>query len=138
NGPESHARLLENVHVLVVDDDEETREVMEVALGFEGARVTTAPSVADAVAAIERRWPDVLVSDIGMPGEDGYDLIRKVRRLEAVRGRRLPAIALTAYAGIEDRRRTRDAGYEAHVAKPVEAAAVAPLIARLLPAGRRA
>lgn len=138
SGPESHARPLENVHVLVVDDDAETREVMEMALGFEGARVTTAPSVADAVAAIERRWPDVLVSDIGMPGEDGYDLIRKVRRLEAVRGRHLPAIALTAYAGVEDRRRTLEAGYEAHVAKPVEAAAVAPLIASLLPEERRA
>lgn len=58
---------------------DETREVLKVALGFEGARVTTAPSVADAVAAIERRWPDVLVSDIGMPGADGYDLIRHER-----------------------------------------------------------
>ena len=58
------------------------------------------------MAAIERRWPDVLVSDIGMPGEDGYDLIRRVRRLEAVHGRHLPAIALTAYAAAEDRCRT--------------------------------
>jgi len=126
-------RRLENVDVLVVDDDAETREVLKVVLGFEGARVTTAPSVADAVAAIERRWPDVLVSDIGMPGEDGYDLIRRVRRLEAVRGRHIPAIALTAYAAAEDRRRTLHAGYDTHVAKPVEASAFAPLIASLLP-----
>jgi len=127
------SRRLENVDVLVVDDDAETREVLKVVLGFEGARVTTAPSVADAVAAIERRWPDVLVSDIGMPGEDGYDLIRRVRRLEAVRGRHIPAIALTAYAAAEDRRRTLHAGYDTHVAKPVEASAFAPLIASLLP-----
>jgi PAS domain S-box-containing protein len=132
-GPDpTPSRRLEKVHVLVVDDDAETREVMKVALGFEGAQVTTAPSVAGAVAAIDRRWPDVLVSDIGMPGEDGYDLIRKVRRLEAVRGRHLPAIALTAYAAAEDRRRALEAGYEAHVAKPVEASTVAPLIASLL------
>jgi CheY-like chemotaxis protein/two-component sensor histidine kinase len=132
------ARQLENVDVLVVDDDAETREVLKVALGFEGARVTTAPSVADAVAAIEARWPDVLVSDIGMPGEDGYDLIRRVRRLEAARGRHIPAIALTAYAAAEDRRRTLQAGYDRHLAKPVEASAFAPLIASLLPRGRRA
>ena len=139
NGPDrAPTRRLENVDVLVVDDDAETREVLKVVLGFEGARVTTAPSVADAVAAIERRWPDVLVSDIGMPGEDGYDLIRRVRRLEAVRGRHLPAIALTAYTGVEDRRRTLHAGYDTHVAKPVEASAFAPLIASLLPRERRA
>ncbi len=130
-------RRLENVDVLVVDDDAETREVLKVALGFEGARVMTAPSVADAVAAIEQRWPDVLVSDIGMPGEDGYDLIRRVRRLEAARGRHIPAIALTAYAAAEDRRRTLHAGYDSHVAKPVEASAFAPLIASLLPRERR-
>jgi CheY-like chemotaxis protein len=126
-------RALEDVHVLVVDDDEESREVMAVALGYEGARVTTVPSVAGAVAALERRWPDVLVSDIAMPGEDGYDLIRKVRRLEATRGRHLPAIAVTAYAGAEDRRRALEAGFEAHLAKPVPATTVAPLIASLLP-----
>ena len=139
NGPDrAPARRLENVDVLVVDDDAETREVLKVVLGCEGARVTTAPSVADAVAAIERRWPDVLVSDIGMPGEDGYDLIRRVRRLETVRGRHLPAIALTAYAAAEDRRRTLHAGYDTHVAKPVEASAFAPLIASLLPRERGA
>jgi CheY-like chemotaxis protein len=118
--------------VLVVDDDAETREVMAVALGWEGAIVTTAPSVGEAVAIIERGWPDVLLSDIGMPGEDGYDLIRKVRHLEAIGGRHLPAIALTGYAADDDRRRVLEAGFEAHVAKPVPAATMAPLIASLL------
>ena len=72
------------------------------------------------------------------PGEDGYDLIRRVRRLEVVRGRHLPAIAPTAYTGAEDRRRTLHAGYDTHVAKPVEASAFAPLIASLLPRERGA
>jgi PAS domain S-box-containing protein len=128
-------RPIEHVRVLVVDDDAETREVMAVVLGREGAVVTTAPSVAEAVAILERDWPDVLLSDIGMPGEDGYDLIRRVRGLEARRGRHIPAIALTAYAEAEDRRRVLEAGYEALLAKPVPAATVAPLIAGLLGPG---
>ena len=132
SGASGSVRPLERVRVLVVDDDAETREVMAVALGREGAIVTTAPSVGEAVAIIERGWPDVLLSDIGMPGEDGYDLIRKVRHLEAVGGRRLPAIALTGYAAAEDRRRVLEAGFEAHVPKPVPAATIAPLIASLL------
>jgi CheY-like chemotaxis protein len=78
----------------------------------------------------------VLLSDIRMPGEDGYDLIRKVRHLEAIGGRHLPAIALTGYAAADDRRRVLDAGFEAHVAKPVPATAVAPIIVSLLQAAR--
>jgi CheY-like chemotaxis protein len=128
-------RSLDRVRVLVVDDDAETREVMAEALGREGAVVTTAPSVGEAVAIIERGWPDVLLSDIGMPGEDGYDLILKVRHLEAVGGRHLPAIALTGYAAADDRRRVLEAGFEAHVTKPVPAATLAPLIASLLERG---
>ena len=135
SGANGSVRSLERVRVLVVDDDAETREVMAVALGREGAIVTTAPSVGEAVAIIERGWPDVLLSDIGMPGEDGYDLIRKVRRLEAVRGRHLPAIALTGHAAADDRRRVLEAGFEAHVAKPVPAATMAALIATLLERG---
>ncbi|HWN17120.1 MAG TPA: response regulator, partial [Candidatus Dormibacteraeota bacterium] len=131
-GPNGAARSLEHVRVLVVDDDAETREVMAVALGREGAIVTTAPSVGEALAIIEHGWPDVLLSDIGMPGEDGYDLIRKVRHLEAIGGRHLPAIALTGYAADDDRRRVLEAGFDAHVAKPVPAATMAPLIATLL------
>jgi signal transduction histidine kinase/CheY-like chemotaxis protein len=134
-GATGSVRSLDRVRVLVVDDDAETREVMAEALGREGAVVTTAPSVGEAVAIIERGWPDVLLSDIGMPGEDGYDLIRKVRHLEAVGGRHLPAIALTGYAAADDRRRVLEAGFEAHVTKPVPAATLAPLIASLLERG---
>jgi PAS domain S-box-containing protein len=132
SGASGSARSLEHVRVLVVDDDAETREVMAVALGREGAIVTTAPSVGEAVAIIERGWPDVLLSDIGMPGGNGYDLIRKVRHLEAIGGRHLPAIALTGYAADDDQRRVLEAGFDAHVAKPVPAATMAPLIATLL------
>ncbi|HSE03921.1 MAG TPA: ATP-binding protein [Methylomirabilota bacterium] len=132
------ARRLEDLEVLVVDDDAETTDAMKLALGLEGARVTTVSSVAGALTAIERRWPDVLVSDIGMPGRDGFDLIREVRRREALHGRHLPAIALTAYAAADDRRRAIEAGYEAHVPKPAEAPALASLITRLLSQERRA
>jgi PAS domain S-box-containing protein len=125
-------RALEHVHVLVVDDDTEARDVMALGLGQQGATVTTAPSVAEALVALEREWPDVLVGDIGMPGEDGYDLIRKVRRLEARHGRHIPAIAVTGYAADEDRRRVLEAGYEIYLAKPVPAAVVAPLIRSLV------
>ena len=131
-------RTLEHVHVLVVDDDAEARDVMALGLGQQGATVTTAPSVAEALASVERDWPDVMLGDIGMPGEDGYDLIRKVRRLEATHGRHIPAIAVTGYAADEDRRRALEAGYEMHVAKPVPAAVVAPLIQSLVaPHGSR-
>ena len=112
--------------------DDQARDVMALGLGQQGATVTAVPSVAEALVAVERDWPDVLLGDIGMPGEDGYDLIREVRRLEAIRGRHIPAIAVTGYAADEDRRRALEAGYEVHVAKPVPATVVAPLIESLL------
>ena len=125
-------RALEHVHVLIVDDDAEARDVMALGLGQQGATVTTAPSVAEALASVQRDWPDVMLGDLGMPGEDGYDLIRKVRRLGATQGRHIPAIAVTGYAADEDRRRAIEAGYEMHVAKPVPLAVVAPLIQSLI------
>jgi CheY-like chemotaxis protein len=112
------APTLDGVHVLVVDDEQDTLELLGTALGQSGARVTTAGSAAEALLAMARDFPDVLISDIAMPGEDGYALIERVRREE--RGRQLPAIALTAYAGAEDRARALLAGYQQHMAKPVE------------------
>jgi PAS domain S-box-containing protein len=130
--------LLEGVEVLVVDNEADARELVRKALEQCGARVTTASSTAEALGLLERLSPNVLVSDIGMPGEDGYDLIRRVRALEQERGRgeRLPAVALTAYVGEEDRRRVLSAGFQEHVAKPVELKKLTALVASL--AGRNA
>ena len=130
--PRSTATL-DRVDILVVDDDADTRAAMLLALGRYGARVRTAASVPDALSLIEgERWPDVLISDIGMPEQDGYDLIRQLRSLELSRGGRIPAIALTAYASPADRKRALESGYQAHVAKPVDPAEVADLVVSLV------
>jgi CheY-like chemotaxis protein len=124
--------VLRNVAVLVVDDDADAREAVSVSLARLGARVSTAASVAEAMGEAARRWPAVLVSDIGMPGEDGISLIERMRRLESTRGGRIRAVALTAYASEDDRRRILDAGYDLHVPKPVNTAALIALLVRLL------
>jgi CheY-like chemotaxis protein len=118
--------------VLLVDDEVDTRELFRVALGQCGAEVFTAGSAGEALDAIEERRPDLLISDIGMPGEDGYELIRRVRALPAGRGGQTPAIALTAYARTEDRLRSLRAGYQMHVSKPVELAELVTVIASLI------
>jgi CheY-like chemotaxis protein len=122
------------MRVLVVDDEEDARDLLAAVLGRCGAEVLTASSAGEALVAFGEQKPDVLVSDIGMPGEDGYELIRKVRTLSAERGGRTPALALTAYAREEDRERALSAGYQAHVAKPVEPTELAAAVANL--AGR--
>jgi signal transduction histidine kinase/DNA-binding response OmpR family regulator len=113
-------RRLEGISVLLVDDLEETREVVASILAGCGATVRAVPNGADALSALRAGPADVLVSDIGMPGQDGYELIREVRSLPPSQGGNTPAIALTAYARPEDRRRARDEGYQVHLAKPVE------------------
>jgi signal transduction histidine kinase/ActR/RegA family two-component response regulator len=124
--------LLRNVRVLVVEDEKDTRDLLVMALSGCGAEVTAASSVPEALAAFDRRKPDVLVSDIGLPVEDGYSLIRKVR---ARNGNAVPAAAVTAYAGAEDRRRALEAGFQTHLAKPVDPSELVATVARL--AGRR-
>jgi signal transduction histidine kinase/CheY-like chemotaxis protein len=109
---------LAGVRVLVVDDEPDARELLPSLLEPHGARVTVAASAAEALAALATEWADVLVADIGMPGEDGYSLIRSVRGLDG--GAKLPAIALTAYAGEGNRRRALEAGFQVHLAKPVD------------------
>src|SRR5690606_32821844 len=89
---------LDGLNVLVVDDDEDARHIAEQTLSMAGAKVRTAASVEEARSAVNERIPDLLVSDIGMPGEDGYDLLGWIRGLGMGRDRALPAIALTAYA----------------------------------------
>jgi PAS domain S-box-containing protein len=125
------APSLAGISVLVVDDEADARSLLRRVLEQCGARVTTAASTVEALAALEQSRPDVLVSDIGMPDEDGYDLIRKVRALEREHEWRLPAVALTAYVGEDDRRRAFSAGYHAHVAKPVELTKLAALVESL-------
>ena len=114
------ADRLDGLTILVVDDEPDTRELLKQGLEYCGATVSLAGSAAAALAALERNVPDVLISDIGMPGIDGYDLIRQIRTLQTVQGRRVAAIALTAYTRVEDRLHALRAGYDMHVPKPVE------------------
>lgn len=122
---------LTGVRALVVDDEADTYELLRSVLTQCGAEVTTAQSAAEAFEIFGRVKPDVLISDIGMPGEDGYELMRKVRSLPKERGGRVPAVALTAYARGEDRLRALRAGYQMHVAKPIELAELVAIVASL-------
>jgi signal transduction histidine kinase/CheY-like chemotaxis protein len=111
---------LDGVFVLVVDDERDARELLCEVLTSCGARVATASTAGEAVELLERLRPDMLISDIGMPGEDGYALISAVRALAPERGGRTPAVALTAYTRFEDRTRALAAGFNMHVPKPFE------------------
>ncbi|MGH7313914.1 MAG: ATP-binding protein [Candidatus Rokuibacteriota bacterium] len=128
---------LDDIRVLVVDDEADARDLMSAVLVQCGAKVTAAATVAQALGALEQAPFDVLVSDIAMPDVDGYELIRKVRALDAERGGRIPALALTAYARIEDRAATISAGYQQHAAKPIEPAELAAAVAKLAGRGER-
>jgi len=125
-------RALDGVRVLVVDDEADTRDLLRAALSQHGARVTTAPSASAALKKIWRRKPDVMISDIGMPGTDGYELMRRVRLLPPERGGRIPAVALTAYAREQDRKRALAAGYQIHLAKPIEIGELSATLAELI------
>jgi CheY-like chemotaxis protein len=123
-------RLLDGTRVLLVDDDADVRRAVQAVLEHEGAEVTAVASAAAALAALERSSPHVLVSDLTMPGESGYDLMRKVAKLDAT----LPAAALSSFASPEDRRRSLEAGFRIHLAKPVAAGSLVKAVATL--AGR--
>jgi signal transduction histidine kinase len=114
------APTLDGITVLVVDDEEDAREAMSVLLGQAGARVLSVGGAAEAIGVLDREQPDVLLSDIAMPGEDGYALIRRVRGRSPEAGGRIPAAALTAYATLEDRAKAIRAGYDEHIPKPVD------------------
>jgi signal transduction histidine kinase/ActR/RegA family two-component response regulator len=122
---------LDGVRVLVVEDDPDTRELLRRLLVSSKAVVETASSSAEALALLERMTPDVLVSDIGLPGEDGYALMRKLRARETEKGGAIPALALTALARQEDRRRALLAGFQLHLVKPIEPAELTAAIASL-------
>ncbi|MGI9106093.1 MAG: ATP-binding protein [Pyrinomonadaceae bacterium] len=126
---------LVGLRVLVVDDEEDSRDLLRMVLEQCGVEVTTAGSAAEALELYKRSAPDILLSDIGMPEEDGYELIRKVRAWETQKdGGRVPAIALTAYARVQDRVRALNAGYQVHVPKPTEPLELIAVVASL--AGR--
>lgn len=131
----TQATDLSGLLVMIVDDESDAREVITAMLERCGAGVIAACSTAEAIdilaGATNGSMPHVLVSDIGMPGEDGIDLIKKVRELAPERGGSIPAIALTAYARAEDRARVWEAGYQRHIAKPVEPATLASVVAVL-------
>jgi signal transduction histidine kinase/ActR/RegA family two-component response regulator len=123
---------LEGVKILAVDDEVDARDVLEKTLQRYGATVRTAASAQQAFQLFQEEVPDLLLSDIGMPEEDGYTLIQRVRALPAEQGGRVPALALTAYARAEDRARALRSGYQNHVAKPVAPAELVVTLAALL------
>jgi CheY-like chemotaxis protein len=123
--------VLKDLHVLVVDDEEDTRLFVTTVLEQCGARVTTARSAAEALVTLKESRPDVLVSDLGMPDEDGYSLIKKVRALPVEDGGRTPAAALTAYARVEDRMKVLRSGFQIHLPKPIEPAELVTVVANL-------
>ncbi len=125
---------LSGIKVLVVDDEPDARELIARVLADCGAEVFSANTANDALLLAEEQRPDVLISDIGMPDVDGFDLLRRVRALGSARGGRIPAIALTAFARSQDRTRALQAGFLVHVAKPVEASELIATVATV--AGR--
>jgi CheY-like chemotaxis protein len=122
---------LSGVKVLVVDDEADARDLIQRVLVDCSADVLTAGSAEEAMHLVDTQKPHVLVTDIGMPGVDGYELLRRVRALERKRGGRLPAIALTAFARSEDRTRALRAGFLVHVAKPVEPSELVATVASI-------
>lgn len=130
----STATSLNDVSILLVDDEDDAREAMAIALRYYGARVATASSATQALQILAKERPDALVADIGMPGEDGHALLHSVRSLPKDRGGDTPAIALTAYASLQDRLDALRSGFQAHVPKPVTPEELAAAISSVLTA----
>jgi CheY-like chemotaxis protein len=118
--------------ILVVDDDLDTRELIEWVLRRSGAEVTATESAAQALAALDRERFHILVSDIMMPEEDGYSLLKRVRALPPERGGRIPAVALTAHSLVTDRLQSLRAGFQTHVPKPVVPEELIEVVASLI------
>jgi CheY-like chemotaxis protein len=129
--PQNHISSLEGLRVLLVDDETDSREMVTVMLEIVGVQVKAAESAKEALQTFAEWKPDILVSDIGMPAEDGYSLIRKVRSLPPEQGGNVPAAALTGYAGEEDYLEALSAGYHSHIKKPVELEDLIAVVASL-------
>ena len=123
---------LDGIHVLLVEDDDDSRKLLGTMVKHYGAKVTSTKSAAKALEVFENEVPDVIISDIGMPDQDGYELIRKLRALPVEKGGNIPAIALTGYASRKDRERALNSGYNQHIAKPIEQADMISAIAALV------
>jgi len=130
--PDAPPDRLDGLTILAVDDEADTRELLRQGLEYCGAKVKVVGSAAEAIDALLSSVPDILISDIGMPGTDGYDLIKQVRALPPDRGAKVAAIALTAYTRIEDRLQALRAGYDMHVPKPVELAELCAVAASVV------
>ncbi|MCL2778883.1 MAG: response regulator [Polyangiaceae bacterium] len=131
HAPRGSKRSLEGVVVLAVDDDDDARELLLTLLEQRHATVFVASNARDAFALFKAGQPHVIVSDIAMPNEDGYALIRRIRALSESNGGRTPAIAVTAYAGTSHRALALDAGFDLHVPKPVDLDALVEAILSL-------
>jgi CheY-like chemotaxis protein len=130
--PLDQSERLDEMKLLIVDDEQDTRDLLQTALSECGAITTVAASADDGFQQLISNPPDVLISDIGMPNQDGYEFIRRVRALPTDQGGKVPAVALTAYARIEDRLKALRAGYEMHVPKPVELTELVAVILSLV------
>ncbi|MHC0064360.1 response regulator [Nostoc sp. UIC 10890] len=119
------------LRLLVVDDDPDTRTLLTFLFELDGAQVIAAASAAEAIAIVSLFKPDILISDIYLPDENGYSLLLKVRNLEAKRGRKIPAIAMTASAFDEDQKRALLAGYDIYRCKPIDLDDLASTVAHL-------
>jgi len=124
--------FLKDVKILLVEDDKDSRDMLAVTFGFYGMEVMTAASACEALEAMRSFQPEILVSDLGLPGEDGFSLIRKIRSLPAGQGNAIPAIALTGYVSLQDQAIARRSGYQEHISKPVDIEKLADVIYRLL------
>ena len=129
--PGGCAASLDGLRVLVVEDEADTRELVAFTLSRCGAEVRTCGTAAEALRALAEWAPEVLLSDIGLPGTDGYAFIRQVRELPPDSAGRVPAAALTAYAGVEDRQRALAAGFQTHLAKPLDPSELIAVVAKL-------
>jgi CheY-like chemotaxis protein len=129
-------RTLDGLRVLVVEDDDDTREVLTLGLSLYGADVVAVSSSADAMAELGKTLPDVIVSDIGLPDEDGLALIRRVRRLPPTHGGRVPAVAVTAFTLSDDAEEATRAGFQRHFRKPVETQELFAAVAAVAERGR--
>ncbi|MGO9838311.1 MAG: response regulator [Polyangiaceae bacterium] len=122
---------LRGKRVLVVDDDADSREMLAMVLERSGAVVAIAETAAEALATFQTQHPDVLLLDLGLPDEDGFSLLKKLRELDP-EGEEIPAIALTGYGSPEDRQQTRSGGFSAHLVKPVALSDMLESVAKVL------